>query len=90
MEAVFTAAQLPCPDLRLIYSIARQLRSLKKTVGGFVEALAADRGEEMAGKLRKLIGPAADEILDEFVVAVVTRIGEPRMVPALMAGRVTR
>jgi hypothetical protein len=90
VEAVFTAAQLPCPDLRLIYSIAKQLRSLKKTVGGFVEALAADRGEEVAGKLRKLIGPAADEILDEFVVAVVTGIGEPCTVPALMAGRVTR
>lgn len=90
VEAVFAAAQLPCPDLRLIYSIARQLRSLKRTVGRFVDALATDRGEEVVEKLRKLIGPAADEILDEFVVAAVADIGEPRAIPGWMAGRVTQ
>ena len=90
MEAVFAAAQLPCPDLRLIYSIARELRSLKRTVGKFVDALATDRGEEVVEKLRKLIGPAADEILDEFVVAAVADIGEPRAIPGWMAGRVTQ
>lgn len=90
VEAVFTAARLPCPDLRLIYAIARQLRSLKKTVGRFVDALATDHGEEVVEKFRKLIGPAADEILDEFVVAAVAQIGEPRSMPGWMAGRVTQ
>jgi hypothetical protein len=88
--AVFSAAQLPHPDLRLIYVIVGRLRSLKKTVKRFADALAAGHSEEVAERLRRLIGPAADEILDEFIVSTVASVGNPVAVPASTVGQVTR
>jgi len=89
VEAVFRAAGRDCPDLGLIYAVADALRGLSRTLGRFVAAIAAGRGEEAAiAQLRALVGSAADELLDEFVVIEVVRTGPARPVPGSIAGRV--
>ncbi|MGD0742110.1 MAG: hypothetical protein ABSA31_02300 [Acidimicrobiales bacterium] len=88
VAAVFRAAGKPCPDLGLIYAVANKLRSLGRMLGHFVAAISSGRGEDATGKLRALVGPVADELLDEFVVAVVDRVGEPQTMPGSIAGRV--
>lgn len=87
VAAVFKAADEPCPDLGLIYSVADTLRSLNRYLGRFVAAAAAGRSEEAVNQLRELIGPAAAELLDEFVIVQVQEVGESRVVPSAAAGR---
>ncbi|HEX8779566.1 MAG TPA: hypothetical protein VF728_00160, partial [Nocardioides sp.] len=87
VEATFNAAGLPCPDLSLIYAVATALRSLHNTLGRFVKAISSGGGDEAIEKLRTVIGSAADEVVDEFVIATVTEVGEPRRVPKGLAGR---
>jgi hypothetical protein len=88
VAAVFSAAGKPCPNLGLIYAVANKLRSRGRALGHFIVAVASGRGEDAMGKLRQLVGSVADELVDEFVVAVVERVGEPRIVPGSIAGRV--
>ena len=88
VAAVFKAAGRPCPDLPLIYAVADRLRGLNRTVGRFISAIAAGRGDDTLNQLRALVGDAADELLDEFVVAEVVSVGTPRNVPANVAGRI--
>lgn len=88
VAAVFKAAGRPCPDLQLIYAVANRLRGLNQTLGRFVAAIAAGRGDATLGQLRTLVGDAADELLDEFVVAEVANVGTARNVPANVAGRI--
>jgi hypothetical protein len=87
VEAVFRAAGRACPDLGLIYSVADALRSLSRSLGGFIAAAAGGRTAEAVEHLRDLVGPAAEELLDEFVVVVVTDVGAGRSVPSSLAGR---
>lgn len=88
VAAVFKAAARACPDLALIYAVADRLRSLNRTLGRFISAIAAGRGADTLNQLRALVGDAADELLDEFVVAEVMSVGTPRNVPANVAGRI--
>lgn len=88
VEAVFAAADRRCPDLSLIYAVADALRSLNRTLGRFIAAIAADRGEDAVARLRDLVGPAADELLDEFVGATVTGVDAATSVAAHVAGKV--
>jgi hypothetical protein len=87
VEAVFKAAERQCPDLNLIYAVAGTLRSLNRHLSQFVEAAAAGRGEDAVARLRELIGPTADDLLDEFVIAMVSNVGQARVVPSGVAGR---
>jgi hypothetical protein len=87
IAAVFRAAQQPAPDSRLLHSVAGTLRTLHRGLGRFVAALAAGRAGAAVEPLRRLIGDSADELLDEFVAAIVTEIGSPEWVPANLAGR---
>lgn len=87
IAAVFRAAQQPAPDSRLLNSVAGTLRTLHRGLGRFVAALAAGRAGDAVEPLRRLIGDSADELLDEFVAAIVTEIGSPEWVPANLAGR---
>jgi hypothetical protein len=88
VAAVFKAAGRPCPDLPLIYAVADRLRGLNRTLGRFISAIAAGRGGETLNQLRSLVGDAADELLDEFIVAEVVSVGAARNVPANVAGRI--
>lgn len=88
VAAVFKAAGRPCPDLLLIYAVAERLRGLNRALGRFISAIGAGRGSETLNQLRALVGEAADELLDEFVVAEVVSVGTARMVPANVAGRI--
>lgn len=88
VAAVFKAAGRPCPDLPLIYAVADRLRGLNRTLGRFIAAIAAGRGDDSLNQLRALVGDAADELLDEFVVAEVVSVGTARNVPANVAGRI--
>lgn len=90
VEAVFRVAGRVCPDLGLIYSVADALRSLSRSLKGFIAAAAGGRTAEAVEHLRGLVGPAAEELLDEFVVVVVTEIGATRAVPSAIAGRLSR
>lgn len=87
IAAVFRAAQQPHPDLRLLSSVARTLRTLHRDLGFFVAALASGHAEDAVSRLRGLIGESAEELLDEFVVATVTDIGTPTQAPANLVGR---
>jgi hypothetical protein len=88
VAAVFRAAGRASPDLPLIYAVADRLRGLNRTLGRFIAAIAAGRGDDTLGQLRTLVGDAADELLDEFVVAEVASVGASRVVPANVAGRI--
>lgn len=88
VAAVFEAAGRACPDLPLIYAVADRLRGLNRTLGRFISAIAAGRGDDTLSQLRTLVGDAADELLDEFVVAEVARVGMSRIVPANVGGRI--
>jgi len=92
VEAVFRAAGRPCTEahLNLIYAVASKLRSHSRVIGKFIAAIATGRGEREAAveRLRELVGPIADELLDEFIVAVVEEVGVPCAVPSSVAGRV--
>jgi hypothetical protein len=88
VSAVFKAANRPCPDLAFLYAVAGTLRDLSARLKRFATAISSGRGDLAEDELRKLIGPAADELLDEFVVAEVESIGQTRMVPGSLAGRV--
>jgi hypothetical protein len=88
VRAVFVAAQRPCPDLGLIYAVASTLRSLHRTLGRFVSAIAAGRGDGAVDKLREIVGDEADALLDEFIVAKVVSLGEPRFMSSSWAGKV--
>lgn len=88
VEAVFSAATRTCPDLRLLYAVANQLRGLGRIVGEFISAIQRGAGEEAITRLRDLVGPVADEVLDEFEVVAVEAVETARLVPAPAAGRV--
>ncbi len=88
VEAVFRAAGQPCPDLGLIYAVASTLRSLNRTLGQFIRAIATGRGGDTVASLRAIVGPVADELLDEFILATVTEVGTVRTVASSLAGRV--
>jgi hypothetical protein len=90
VEAVFRAAGRPCTEahLNLIYAVASKLRSHSRVIGKFIVAIATGRGEAAVERLRELVGPIADELLDEFIVAVVEEVGVPRAVPSSVAGRI--
>ncbi|CAM4043523.1 hypothetical protein NONI108955_05815 [Nocardia ninae] len=87
IAAVFRAAQQPIPDLQLLNSVAGTLRTLHRSLGRFVAALASDRADDAVEELRRLIGDSAEELLDEFVPATVTEIGSLTATPANLAGR---
>jgi hypothetical protein len=77
-----------CPDLNLIYAVASTLRTLSRTLGRFIAAIASGRGDDAVDKLRELVGPVADELLDEFVVVRVAEVGRRQEVLASAAGRI--
>ncbi|TDV41688.1 hypothetical protein [Actinophytocola oryzae] len=87
IAAVFRAAQQPAPDLQLLNSVAGTLRTLHRSLGRFVTALAAGRADDTVEQLRRLVGDSADELLDEFVAATVTEVGSSTNVPANLVGR---
>lgn len=87
VEAVFRAARRPGPDIGLIYAVASTLRSLNRALGKFIAAIAVGRGDDAIDRLRGLVGPVADELLDEFIVARVTEVGQGATVPSSVAGR---
>jgi hypothetical protein len=87
VAAVFRAAGQRPPNLGLVYAVAGELRSLSAVLRSFSTAIAAGRGDAVADKLRRLIGPAADEILDEYVEAVVDSVDANVTVGASHAGR---
>lgn len=88
VRAVFDAAGRTCPDLNLIYAVAGALRSLNRTLGKFIAVVASGRGEDAVERLRDLVGPVADELIDEFVVATVTGVDATTTAPAHFAGKV--
>lgn len=88
VAAVFKAAGRPCPDLALVYAVANKLRSLNRILGRFAAALSHGHDEQTLAKLRELVGPTADEIVDEFQVREVAGLGEPTTVSASLAGRI--
>jgi hypothetical protein len=88
VAAVFSAAGKACPDLNLIYAVAETLRSLSRTLGRFVAAIATGRGDRAVDQLRELVGPVADELLDEFVVVRVGQVGAAQSVSSSVAGRI--
>jgi hypothetical protein len=88
VEAVFRAARRLCPDLGLIYAVAGTLRSLNRTLGRFIAAIASGRGDDAVDRLRAIVGPVADELMDEFVIAEVREVGESRTVPSSVAGKI--
>lgn len=88
VAAVFKAAGRPCPDLLLVYAVADRLRGLNRTLGRFISAIATGRGADPLDQLRAVVGEAADEILDEFVVAEVVSVGPAKDVSANVAGRI--
>ncbi|HET9733524.1 MAG TPA: hypothetical protein VFP54_12695 [Acidimicrobiales bacterium] len=87
VAAVFKAAGQTAPDLGLIYSVAGQLRKLSGLLKSFAAAITAGRGDAVAGRLRTLIGTAADEILDEYLVATVVAVDAHVTVSSTVAGR---
>ncbi|MGV0585261.1 hypothetical protein ABQE45_16100 [Mycobacteroides chelonae] len=87
IAAVFRAAHESIPDLGLLNSVARRLRTLHRDLGGFVTALASGRGDAAVARLRCLIGDSANELLDEFVAVEVAAVGRPTNVPTNLAGR---
>ena len=87
VAAVFRAAGRPCPDLGLVYAVASKLRGLNRTLGRFVSAVASGGGDETIDQLRELVGPVADELLDEFIVAEVAAVGTSQSVSSVIAGR---
>lgn len=87
VAAVFKAAGQTAPDLGLIYSVAGQLRRLSGLLKSFAAAIAAGRGDAVAGRLRTIIGAAADEILDEYLVATVVAVDAHVTVSSSVAGR---
>lgn len=91
MVAVFKAAGQPCPDLRLMYTVANRLRNLHRTLGRFVTLLrspgARDTVVGLAGDLG-VTTEVVEEILDEFVLATVVRVDAETPAPAHYAGRV--
>ncbi len=88
VEAVFVVAGRPCPDLNLIYAVAGTLRSLNRSLGRFVAAIATGRSDGALEQLRELVGAAADELLDEFVVVRVASVETPRTATSSVAGRI--
>jgi hypothetical protein len=88
VEAVFSVAGKACPDLNLIYAVADKLRSLNRSLGRFVAAIATGRADGSVDQLRQVVGSVADELLDEFVVVRVAQVGTTRSVPSGVAGRI--
>lgn len=88
VAAVFQAARLPTPDVGLLYGVAGTLRNLHRALGRFVAAAASGRSEDAVAHLRAVIGAAAYELLDEFVVATVVEVGDACPVPASLVGRI--
>lgn len=88
VAAVFLAARRTCPNLDFLYAIANQLRRLGHVIGAFITAISRGASDETVSRLRDLVGPVADEVLDEFEVAVVAGIEAARPVPVAAAGRV--
>ena len=87
VEAVFKAAGRSCPDLRVLYEVANSLRRLNRWLGVAIAAVRDGRSADLA-ELRRIVGDAADEILDEFVVVQVEAVGDPQTVPGSFAGRI--
>jgi hypothetical protein len=71
-----------------LYAVANQLRRLGHIIGAFISAISRGASDETVSRLRDLVGPVADEVLDEFEVAVVAGIESARPVPVAAAGRV--
>jgi hypothetical protein len=88
VAAVFAAAQRPCPDLNVIYAVARTLRQLNVRLGRFIKAIGSGRGDADVDRLREIVGDLADELLDEFVVVIVAEVGDARLVSSSIAGRI--
>jgi hypothetical protein len=88
VAAVFLAASRTCPDLDFLYAVANQLRRLGYVIGAFISAIVRGASDETVSRLRDLVGPVADEVLDEFEVVVVASIDPARPVPVASAGRV--
>ncbi|WP_157172968.1 DISARM anti-phage system protein DrmE domain-containing protein [Nocardia exalbida] len=88
IAAVFRAAHQTAPDLRLLRTVAERLRTLHRSLGHFVKALVSERADDAVGQLRRLVGESADELLDEFLAATVTSVGQPTDVPVDLAGRI--
>lgn len=87
VAAVFRAAKRPCPDLDLIHEVANRLRSLSRALARFVAAIASGGSSQNISGFRDLVGPIADELLDEFVIVDVEHVGEPQNVRGGIAGR---
>ena len=88
VAAVFQVADKACPDLNLIYAVAGTLRNLHRALGRFIAAIATGRSDNAVDQLRDLVGPVADELLDEFIVARVAKVGRSCRVPSSIAGRI--
>lgn len=88
VKAVFRAAGRPCPDLGLIYAVATTLRSLNRSLGRFIAAVAAGRSGEAMDRLREIVGPMAEELVDEFVIAEVADVGNSTAVGSGVAGKI--
>ncbi|MFE3102884.1 DISARM anti-phage system protein DrmE domain-containing protein [Nocardia tengchongensis] len=88
IAAVFLTAQQSSPDLWLLHSVAGRLRTLHRSLGHFVKALASGHAGAAVNKLRSLVGDGADELLEEFLVATVISVGAPTDVPAGFSGRI--
>jgi hypothetical protein len=89
VAAVFEAAGIPCPDLRVLYEIANTLRDLHRTVGRLVSALRSRRDERAMAELRRMLGDVAEELVEEFAVHRVEAVAEAINAPAYLAGRIT-
>lgn len=88
VAAVFMAARRTCPDLDFLYAVANELRGLGRVIGAFISAIARGANDETVSRLRDLVGPVADEVVDEFEVAIVSGVDPVRLVPVASAGRV--
>ena len=88
VEAVFLAARRQSPDLGLIYAVASTLRNLSRTIGKFIAAMSRGQGDDTVEKLREIVGPVADEMLDEFVMATITKVGTSTTTTSSLAGRI--
>jgi hypothetical protein len=88
VAAVFLAAHRQSPDLRLIYAVAGTLRNLSRTIGKFIAAMSRGQGDNAVEKLREIVGEAADEMLDEFIMATITNVGNSIATSSSLAGRI--
>ncbi|MBV9660758.1 MAG: hypothetical protein JO337_06335, partial [Acidimicrobiales bacterium] len=89
VRTVFATADLPSPDLRVIYEIASTLRNVHRTVGRLVSALRSRRDEMALRRLKDLVGDVAEELIEEFAVYRVESVERPTDIAGYMSGRIT-